>query len=1085
MTIKIGRLLLSALIAAPPAIAQFNPPDCAYPDATPAVSSVNGDGVGPWVSAAVHLLTINSLPDQQVPNPAYSASATTAPFSVKTINRHFGFGATAGKVTIGGVTAAVTSWSDTQITAIVPTGVPNCAIQQQAQYGGSTAQCGQVVITAANGQHSIDAVTVAIGGKAPTHVTGTIQSAIDAAEPGDLIMVPAGTYNEMVIMWKPVRLQGVGAASTVINATPSATALGAWQRQVDCLFGVALNGLPISATNPYAPSGTYTCPASMQFQVDRLPFEQIFSDDLDQTTPNPLPGHEGAGITVLGKGVKFPAGSNPFASAGFPTGTLLLSAADCGNVGAANPYPSNFNCNPSDIDGLSIIDSSQGGGGIFAHAWAHNIEIANNRIHNNHGGLAGGIGVGLGRSAPAYIQGNPSNRPPGSCFAGRFANQQLPYCFNLNHSVHNNAVTLNSSIGDELSSGELMGAGGVAFCSGADFYKFNFNWVCGNQGPGDGGGVGHRGFIWNGDIEHNTIVFNQGYSGGALKVMGAGSSESDGLSNGVGPGLVINANLVTGNYASGSGGGVRLQSVNGTEVQRFPSEPFNWYAVFFVNNIIANNVAGWDGAGVSLQDAFAVNLINNTIASNDSIASAPALFPGVSPGVASLPQPAGLVSLPNSATMQTAVAGTTLVCPPNHSGCAGFSNPYLANNLLWQNRSFYISVGAYNSLSQQYAVTLDNAFSGTAAALQSATGACVSGSSYWEIGVRGDTAPSNHSSGFTLAPNYSLLTDATDYPGANNVGSNPGFVSQYCNGARIPPEFAVAPPFGLAPFAPVDDGKLMINLAWGPLSLTNPTVTGAGGNYGGGTVLGNYAPTAGSPVVDYVPSTSPTFAVAPTTDFFGNPRPDPASRSRIDIGAVEFQGAARATLTSISPSSGSQGGVVHVTFTGTNLTGATAVSMSGTGITVSALTVVNPTAVTATLTILPTASPTARTVTVTTPGGTSNAVTFTVTAPTLTASPAALSFGFSVSRDVFTTLDPQTVSVNTTGSALPVTVSATTTSGGAWLSVSPSTGATPLTLTVGAFGPPCCATYSGTVSIFAPGASNSTLIIPVTFTVGF
>ncbi len=48
-----------------------------------------------------------------------------------------------------------------------------------------------------------------------------------------------------------------------------------------------------------------------------------------------------------------------------------------------NPYPSNFECNPSSIDGLTIRDSSQGGGGIFVHGWNHNLQIANNRINNN------------------------------------------------------------------------------------------------------------------------------------------------------------------------------------------------------------------------------------------------------------------------------------------------------------------------------------------------------------------------------------------------------------------------------------------------------------------------------------------------------------------------------------------------------------------------------------------------------------------------------------------------------------------------------------------------------------------------------
>ena len=57
-----------------------------------------------------------------------------------------------------------------------------------------------------------------------------------------------------------------------------------------------------------------------------------------------------------------------------------------------------------------------------------------------------------------------------------------------------------------------------------------------------------------------------------------------------------------------------------------PLTPTQWYGVTVTNNIIANNVAGWDGAGVSLQDALEVNIINNTIVSNDTTASAGVLF---------------------------------------------------------------------------------------------------------------------------------------------------------------------------------------------------------------------------------------------------------------------------------------------------------------------------------------------------------------------------------------------------------------------------------------------------------------------------
>ena len=101
-------------------------------------------------------------------------------------------------------------------------------------------------------------------------------------------MVPAGVYNEMVIMWKPVRLQGVGAASTVINAsTHPAGKMDPWRREVVCLFGLAMNGTPSTygatgtGSNPYDPSGTYACGTNMNYfvgavnspQVDRLPLE--------------------------------------------------------------------------------------------------------------------------------------------------------------------------------------------------------------------------------------------------------------------------------------------------------------------------------------------------------------------------------------------------------------------------------------------------------------------------------------------------------------------------------------------------------------------------------------------------------------------------------------------------------------------------------------------------------------------------------------------------------------------------------------------------------------------------------------------
>src|ERR1700688_3592503 len=129
--------------------AGYNNPDCAYPAATPAISEVDGDGVGPWVNTGTgHTLKIYALGDTQVLNNAYSGpSATTAPYNQKTVLRHYGFGSTAGTVALAGadgvappLSVTAGNWSDTLITAAVPTVTGsgmNCVLQQQLQYGGT------------------------------------------------------------------------------------------------------------------------------------------------------------------------------------------------------------------------------------------------------------------------------------------------------------------------------------------------------------------------------------------------------------------------------------------------------------------------------------------------------------------------------------------------------------------------------------------------------------------------------------------------------------------------------------------------------------------------------------------------------------------------------------------------------------------------------------------------------------------------------------------------------------------------------------------------------------------------------------
>jgi len=437
-----------------------------------------------------------------------------------------------------------------------------------------------------------------------------------------------------------------------------------------------------------------------------------------------------------------------------------------------------------------------------------------------------------------------------------------------------------------------------------------------------------------------------------------------GLSDGTGPGLVINANLIEGNGAeAGSGGGIRLQGVNGADVARFPANPERWYHVKVQNNMITNNVAGWDGGGVSLEDALAVTLINNTIASNDTSASSGSLFrtlgaplassqsatPGClaqNGGNASCPQPAGLVSMQNSPQLTSSFTTGRITCPPGNYApgtpanggtgspgggtCINISYPALYYNIFWQNRSFQVGVGPLGTgaQNQQNVVSLYNAaFNGglgSPAASQASTGACPAGSSYWDIGVRNDTGPANHGSGYTLDPLYGVLTSNAGYNSNNGMGNplfgtgSAGFGTatggQYCNGSRVPPEAgglgwqvpagiadAVVPTpiFSLTPNATVDEGNNWVNISWGPLSILNPVTSTGTTN----VVLGNYSLQTNSPAINAITCTAVdengcekdiavagvNSIVAPPTDFFGNPRPDRGNTTHIDIGAFEYQ----------------------------------------------------------------------------------------------------------------------------------------------------------------------------------------------------
>jgi hypothetical protein len=757
--------------------AGYFPVDCSYPDATPAIRRVDdaAGNFGPYLKktdgrghAVAGTLKITALGDVQVPNPAYAGpSATSAPGNQKTLTRHYGFGVLPGTVKLGNVPLVVLpgGWSDGQITALVPPNTPS----------------GQLSITAANGKDSVDTVTVTVEDKTPKRVQAgngqTIQAAIDAALPDDLILIDEGSYNELVIMWKPVRLQGVGASSVIINAAKYPNEkLAAWRPRINSLFGIDANG-------------NQTLPA----QVDPLPGQEIVGGVV-LLEPTVLSTEEGAGITVLAKDFE---PNHCRARGGDPT---------------AETWKSNFYCGASRIDGISVTGGDSGGG-IYVNGWAHNLEISNNRVYGNAGTFTGGIRIGQ-----PNLEG--------------LQNENTPFGFDKNVKIHHNAITTNGTIEARLA--ESGGGGGLSMCSGTDNYSVNNNFICGNLSMGDGGGMTHVGYSGGkNSIVSNIIVFNQSLnqsatiSGGGLTIEGeppAIGGESLGSGN-----VTVDMNQIQGNQAaSGHGGGVYLQNLGNSNV-------------VLTNNMVVNNVAGYSGGGVSLQNAARADIINNTVAHNDSTATIGATF-----------------SLPNSPT-------TSKPQPAGISSDAASRNATLTNNIIWENRSFFFSAAAQSPTGFQ----LNPVVTGCGGASVNAN--------YWDLGVIGQpqAAP-----GQKLNPRYSVLTSTVGYANQNNLSAAPMFLKPYCNVARfVGPALPEAPaptvPFNMQASGTLDEGGNWVEVRYGPISLTDPLNPGSPGILK--PPVGDYHIGAGSTAIN-----RGTMVGAPNHDFDGDKR-----LLLIDIGADE------------------------------------------------------------------------------------------------------------------------------------------------------------------------------------------------------
>jgi hypothetical protein len=588
-------------------------------DHTPVIWSVTNATAGlpgPYITASNDVIVVTAKGPTSVPDPAQ-------PFgSSGMITRDFGFGSTVGSVTLEGVPLQILSWNSSSIHFSLPANFKSGAE-------------GRLMVTRGdNGLTTPMGITLTYGGSGTFHIVqprsptlldplpDPIQEAVDAAAPGDVIIVAPGVYQENPILYKPLRVQGAGEATMVFaNPTP-ATRLATWQAKV----------LSILGTNPFA-------------------------------------GSENAGFTVFG-----------------------TNATD-------------FTVFPSRIDGFTIRGAIAGGG-VQVYDSAHNLRLSNNRIDGNQGSNGGGVSLGQMDNAGTIFN-------------------------NSNVVIQSNQI---------LKNGGVNGAGGVAIYTGATGYSIRDNLILGNFCRGNGGGIGHEGVSAGGVIANNTIRNNEvffgtavGGDGGGIFIGGDAVAAGAGAALSTGSGSVtIEGNLIQGNLAgSGSGGGICLYGVNGEDVSASPN-PVDWYTVNLFNNIIVNNVAGYAGGGIALTDAARVNIIHNTVANNDSAATAQAAYQAGATN--STPQGAGIVSFLHS-SLFAAASGQT------------YSSPVLYDSIVWHNRSFY-----YNKATQALIPAPGTFYRD----LQSPTGNPV------------------------LNARNCLLTSVAGYD-ASNLAGNPQFVLSYTN----------------------------------------------------------------------------------------------------------------------------------------------------------------------------------------------------------------------------------------------------------------------------------------------------------------
>jgi hypothetical protein len=226
----------------------------------------------------------------------------------------------------------IVSWTVTQIVIQLPANIP------VGQY--------QLAIIVAGGARTVNGLTVHVLGGAynPNLVTVgppdpafpyRIQDAVDAAPAGSLIVLGAGVYTENIVLWKPVKLQGLGIGGT------------------------------IGARNVQPPAARFLVTGSV---IDGRFSAQNQAHWNSVVAAHPLVG------TNLPSGADITVGAQSATAYDISPANVQLAAR---------------------IDGVGLTGAhATGAGGIQLQQSVNNLQITNNALELNGGVFAGGIGIG-------------------------------------------------------------------------------------------------------------------------------------------------------------------------------------------------------------------------------------------------------------------------------------------------------------------------------------------------------------------------------------------------------------------------------------------------------------------------------------------------------------------------------------------------------------------------------------------------------------------------------------------------------------------------------------------------------------------